>query len=65
MTDQRKTDIRDGIDLALENYALLRRLWDEDVVDWEGRFRSPLRGFTSTPRPLVRSATRAAKSSRR
>ncbi|WP_370368021.1 LLM class flavin-dependent oxidoreductase [Catenulispora sp. GP43] len=45
-------DIRDGIDLALENYALLRRLWDEDVVDWSGRFRTPLQGFTSTPRPL-------------
>jgi len=45
-------DIRDGIDLALESYALLRRLWDEDVVDWEGRFRTPLQGFTSTPRPL-------------
>ncbi|HEX5945766.1 MAG TPA: LLM class flavin-dependent oxidoreductase [Acidimicrobiales bacterium] len=45
-------DIRDGIDLAFENYALLRRLWDEDVVDWEGRFRTPLQGFTSTPRPL-------------
>src|SRR6476660_8969289 len=45
-------DIRDGIDLALENYALLRRLWDEDVVDWSGRFRTPLLGFTSTPRPL-------------
>src|ERR687890_393209 len=24
----------------------------EDVVDWEGRFRTPLQGFTSTPRPL-------------
>jgi putative FMN-dependent luciferase-like monooxygenase len=45
-------DIRDGIDLALENYALLRRLWDEDVVDWSGRFRTPLQGFTATPRPL-------------
>jgi putative FMN-dependent luciferase-like monooxygenase len=45
-------DIRDGIDLAIENYALLRRLWDEDVVDWEGRFRTPLQGFTATPRPL-------------
>ncbi|HEX6422395.1 MAG TPA: LLM class flavin-dependent oxidoreductase [Acidimicrobiales bacterium] len=45
-------DIRDGIDLAVENYALLRRLWDEDVVDWDGRFRTPLRGFTATPRPL-------------
>src|ERR1700710_3103423 len=45
-------DIRNGIALAGENYALLRRLWREDVVDWEGRFRSPLQGFTSTPRPL-------------
>ncbi|MFI1837334.1 LLM class flavin-dependent oxidoreductase, partial [Streptomyces olivaceoviridis] len=34
------------------NYALLRRLWREDVVDWEGKFRTPLQGFTSTPRPL-------------
>lgn len=45
-------DIREGIPLALENYALLHRLWAEDVVDWQGRFRAPLRGFTSTPRPL-------------
>nr|CAA9353382.1 MAG: coenzyme F420-dependent N5,N10-methylene tetrahydromethanopterin reductase [uncultured Nocardioidaceae bacterium] len=45
-------DIRDGIALAVENYALLRRLWREDVVDWEGTFRTPLQSFTSTPRPL-------------
>ena len=45
-------DIRNGIQLAYENYALLHRLWREDVVDWEGRFRTPLAGFTSTPRPL-------------
>ncbi len=45
-------DIREGINLAVENYALLRRLWDEEVVDWKGRFRTPLQGFTSTPRPL-------------
>ncbi|TFB73379.1 LLM class flavin-dependent oxidoreductase [Cryobacterium glaciale] len=45
-------DIREGIPLALENYALLRRLWREDVVDWEGQFRTPLQGFQSTPRPL-------------
>jgi len=45
-------DIRDGIALAVENYALLRRLWDEEVVTWEGKFRTPLQGFTSTPRPL-------------
>lgn len=45
-------DIREGIALAVENYALLHRLWCEDVVDWEGRFRTPLKGFQSTPRPL-------------
>ena len=45
-------DIRDGIDLAIESYALLRRLWDEEVVTWEGRFRTPIDSFTSTPRPL-------------
>jgi putative FMN-dependent luciferase-like monooxygenase len=45
-------DIRDGIQLAIEHYALLHRLWREDVVDWQGRFRTPLTGFTSTPRPL-------------
>lgn len=45
-------DIRQGVDLAIENYALLRRLWDEDVVNWSGQFRTPLQGFTATPRPL-------------
>ncbi|MWB98002.1 LLM class flavin-dependent oxidoreductase [Agromyces seonyuensis] len=45
-------DIRQGLPLAVENYELLHRLWREDVVDWEGRFRTPLQGFTSTPRPL-------------
>ena len=45
-------DIRQGLPLALENYNLLHRLWREDVVDWEGEFRTPLQGFTSTPRPL-------------
>jgi len=45
-------DIREGIPLAIENYALLRRLWTEDFVDWQGQFRTPLQGFQSTPRPL-------------
>ncbi|SDO89998.1 putative luciferase-like monooxygenase, FMN-dependent, CE1758 family [Pedococcus dokdonensis] len=45
-------DIRDGIPLAVENYALLRRLWTEENVTWEGKYRSPLQSFTSTPRPL-------------
>ncbi|AZM47069.1 5,10-methylene tetrahydromethanopterin reductase [Streptomyces sp. WAC 06738] len=45
-------DIREGVGLALENYNLLHRLWREDVVDWEGKYRTPLQGFTATPRPL-------------
>ncbi|GAA1639781.1 LLM class flavin-dependent oxidoreductase [Microbacterium flavum] len=45
-------DIRQGLPLAIENYALLHKLWREDVVNWEGKFRTPLQGFTSTPRPL-------------
>lgn len=45
-------DIRAGIPLAIENYALLHKLWREDVVDWQGKFRTPLQSFTSTPRPL-------------
>ncbi|MDO5060309.1 MAG: LLM class flavin-dependent oxidoreductase [Actinomycetaceae bacterium] len=45
-------DIREGINLTIENYDLLRRLWNEDVVNWQGRFRTPLQSFTSTPRPL-------------
>lgn len=45
-------DIRQSLPMALENYNLLHRLWREDVVDSDGKFRTPLQGFTSTPRPL-------------
>lgn len=45
-------DIRQGIPLAVENYALLHELWRNEVVDWQGTFRTPLQSFTSTPRPL-------------
>lgn len=45
-------DIRQGIPLAIENYDLLHKLWTEEVVNWSGRFRTPLQGFTATPRPL-------------
>ncbi|MBT1003184.1 LLM class flavin-dependent oxidoreductase [Paenarthrobacter sp. DKR-5] len=44
--------IQDSLELTFENYQLLRRLWDEEVVDWQGKHRTPLQGFTSTPRPL-------------
>jgi putative FMN-dependent luciferase-like monooxygenase len=45
-------DIRMAVPLTVENYGLLRRLWREEVVDWNGKFRSPLQGFTLAPRPL-------------
>ncbi|WP_052588767.1 LLM class flavin-dependent oxidoreductase [Agrococcus pavilionensis] len=45
-------DIRDGIELAIENYALLHKLWREPVVNWQGKHRTPLTGYTSTPAPL-------------
>ncbi len=45
-------DIRAGIPLAIENYALLHRLWREHTVDWSGKYRTPLQSFTSTPRPM-------------
>jgi putative FMN-dependent luciferase-like monooxygenase len=45
-------DVRDGTNLAVENYALLHQLWRQESLDWQGRFRTPLRSFTSVPRPL-------------
>ncbi|MEG9224596.1 CE1758 family FMN-dependent luciferase-like monooxygenase [Aeromicrobium sp. Sec7.5] len=41
-----------AVELTIEHYQLLRRLWDEDVVSWEGKFRTALQSFTATPRPL-------------
>jgi len=41
-----------GVDLALENYELLYRLWHEEIVDWDGDYRTPLEAYTSSPRPL-------------
>ena len=57
-------DIRDGIALAVENYALLHRLWREDVVDWEGKFRTPLQGFTVDPAPARRRRRRSSGTAR-
>ncbi|MGW4566078.1 CE1758 family FMN-dependent luciferase-like monooxygenase [Streptomyces sp. NPDC004561] len=45
-------DIRDALELTVEHYGLLRRLWREEVVDWEGKLRTALQGFTLAPRPL-------------
>ena len=45
-------DPQDSVELTVENYNLLRQLWDKDVVNWQGKFRTPLHNFTATPRPL-------------
>ena len=44
-------NVEDAVPLSIENYRLLHKLWREDRVDWEGKFRAPLRNFVSTPRP--------------
>jgi alkanesulfonate monooxygenase SsuD/methylene tetrahydromethanopterin reductase-like flavin-dependent oxidoreductase (luciferase family) len=38
-------------DYQAEKYALLRRLWREEKVTWQGRFRPPLTDTTTVPRP--------------
>jgi alkanesulfonate monooxygenase SsuD/methylene tetrahydromethanopterin reductase-like flavin-dependent oxidoreductase (luciferase family) len=45
-------DIRQGLPLAIENYALLRELWEKDVVDWRA---SSAPRSTASPRPRVPS----------
>ncbi|MEV8625536.1 LLM class flavin-dependent oxidoreductase [Streptomyces sp. NBC_01268] len=40
-------------DLQREKYELLRRLWTEEGVDWEGEFRPPLKNVTTVPRPYA------------
>lgn len=40
-------------DLQKEKYELLRRLWAEEGVDWEGEFRPPLKNTTTVPRPYA------------
>ncbi|QKW05645.1 LLM class flavin-dependent oxidoreductase [Streptomyces sp. NA04227] len=39
-------------DLQREKYELLRRLWREENVDWQGEFRPPLKDVTTVPRPF-------------
>ncbi|NBE96297.1 LLM class flavin-dependent oxidoreductase [Nonomuraea sp. KC401] len=44
----------DQWDRNRESYELFRRLWREDKVTWEGRFRPPLTEAETWPRPLQR-----------
>ncbi|MBM7566391.1 alkanesulfonate monooxygenase SsuD/methylene tetrahydromethanopterin reductase-like flavin-dependent oxidoreductase (luciferase family) [Paenibacillus sacheonensis] len=38
-------------DSLAERYGLLRKLWNEESVTWEGRYRPPLQEVTVLPRP--------------
>ncbi len=38
-------------DSLAERYALLKRLWQEEDVTWEGQYRPPLHQVTTQPRP--------------
>jgi alkanesulfonate monooxygenase SsuD/methylene tetrahydromethanopterin reductase-like flavin-dependent oxidoreductase (luciferase family) len=40
-------------DQLAEKYELLRRLWREENVTWEGKFRAPLTAATTLPRPFA------------
>jgi hypothetical protein len=39
-----------------KNYQLLRRLWREEKITWEGRFRPPLTRVTSQPTSTAKDA---------
>ncbi|WP_123040457.1 LLM class flavin-dependent oxidoreductase [Cohnella candidum] len=41
-------------DSLAERYKLLRRLWQEEKVTWEGKYRPPLHEVTVLPRPFQR-----------
>jgi alkanesulfonate monooxygenase SsuD/methylene tetrahydromethanopterin reductase-like flavin-dependent oxidoreductase (luciferase family) len=56
-------DIRDGIGLAIENYALLRKLWREEVVNWTACRHSSGTARSAAPRSQNRPPTTATASS--
>lgn len=44
-------DLRDYEELYEEKFDLLRQINEEEVVNWEGQFRAPLRNARVLPRP--------------
>jgi alkanesulfonate monooxygenase SsuD/methylene tetrahydromethanopterin reductase-like flavin-dependent oxidoreductase (luciferase family) len=42
-------------DSLAERYDLLKRLWNEENVTWQGRYRTPLDKVTTQPRPYQKS----------
>jgi alkanesulfonate monooxygenase SsuD/methylene tetrahydromethanopterin reductase-like flavin-dependent oxidoreductase (luciferase family) len=45
------TEEEQWVSLA-ERYELLKRLWSEENISWEGTYRSPLNNVTTEPRPF-------------
>jgi len=45
-------DIEEQWQSLEERYELLKRLWSEENVTWEGKYRPPLNGVTTQPRPF-------------
>jgi len=43
-------NIDDVMEISAENLALLHTLWDEGDIDWQGRFRAPIRQSALQPR---------------
>lgn len=43
-------NMEDVVEMATENLALLRTLWDERDIDWQGRFRAPIKQSALQPR---------------
>jgi alkanesulfonate monooxygenase SsuD/methylene tetrahydromethanopterin reductase-like flavin-dependent oxidoreductase (luciferase family) len=39
-------------DALAEKYGLLRQLWSQENVTWSGRYREPVTGLTTQPRPF-------------
>ncbi|MEH7308394.1 LLM class flavin-dependent oxidoreductase [Neobacillus drentensis] len=42
-------------DSLAERYELLKRLWNEENVSWEGRYRTSITNVTTQPRPYQKS----------
>lgn len=45
-------DLQDYEDIFEEKLALLKLINEEDVINWEGKFRAPLKGAMIYPQPL-------------
>jgi len=45
-------DFKDSLAMQNEGVQLLKKLWTEENLHWEGQFRPPLKGVTLEPRPV-------------